>query len=129
MNGIEREVLEMKRKLGEVEESITTLSTMTLDLVCLLNSKLTHIATLATPGGSEGQIDFEDPRFCFISDFDLKIKLQEDYGLSRVVATEGNFSISKTSRADDSQKSILVAVDGSLMSTNSRRTAACAIYY
>ena len=92
--------------MGEVEESITTLSTMTLDLVCPLNSNLTHITTLATPGGSEGQIDFEGPRFCFVSDLNLKLKLQEDYGLSRIVATEGSFSISKTSRADDSQKLI-----------------------
>ena len=83
----------MKRKLGEMEESIVTLSTMTLDLVFLLNSKLIHIVTLATPGGSEGEIDPEDSRFCFISDHNLKVKLQEDYGLSRIVATEGNFCL------------------------------------
>ena len=84
MNGIEREVLEMKRKLGEVEESITTLSTVTLDLVSLLNAKLTHITTLVTPGGSEGQIDFEDPRFSFVSNLDLKLKLRfESYSDNR----------------------------------------------
>ena len=55
--------------------------------------------------------------------------MQEDLGLSRIVKVEGNFSVSNLSRADDSHKSILVAVDGSLMSTNSRRTAACAIYF
>ena len=91
MNGVEREGADMKRKLGKMKESIVTLSTMTLDLVCLLNSKLTHNVTLATPGGSEGEIDPEDSRFCFISDNDMKVKLQEDYGLSRIVSTEENF--------------------------------------
>ena len=60
MHGVEREVADMKRRLADMEESIVTLSTMTLDLVCLLNSKLTHIVTLSTPGGRDGEIDAED---------------------------------------------------------------------
>ena len=51
MNRIEMEISDMKKKLGEVDESITTLSTITLDLVSLLNAKLTHLTTLARPGG------------------------------------------------------------------------------
>ena len=65
MNSLEVEILEMKKKLGEVDESIVTLSTVTLDLVSLLHSKLTHLSTLARPGGGEGEIDPEDPRFTF----------------------------------------------------------------
>ena len=60
MNKVEQEVSEMKRKLSDVEGSIVTLSSMTLDLICLLNSKLTHIVTLSTTGGREGIIDTDD---------------------------------------------------------------------
>ena len=91
MNGIEKEIADMKKKLGEVDESITTLSTVTLDLVSLLNAKLTHLTTLAKPGGGEGQIDPEYPRFTFVSNWDLKLKMQEDLGLSRIVKVEGKF--------------------------------------
>ena len=129
MNSIEVEIQEMRRKLGEVDDSIVNLSTVTLDLVSLLHAKLTNISTLARPGGGEGEIDTEDPRFIFISNWDLKQKLQEDLGLSRIVKVNGSFSISNLSRADDNHKSVLCAVDGSLMSTNSRRTAACSIIY
>ena len=102
---------------------------MTLDFICLLNSKLTHIVTLSTPGGRDGVIDSEDSRFCFISNQDLKFKLQADFGLSRIVFTEDNFRLSKISRANNSHMSILVAVEGSLMSKNSRRTCACSVYF
>ena len=56
MNQMETVIGEMKGKMVEVESSIVQLLEMNLDLIMILNSKLTKLDTFALDGGRLGII-------------------------------------------------------------------------
>ena len=64
-----------------------------------------------------------------ITNRDLKVKLSCDRGLSRFIVACSGFSVFNQTPEDDKETSIIIACDGSLLSTNGRRTAAGGIAF
>ena len=64
-----------------------------------------------------------------ITNRELKLKLSCDGGLSRLIVVISGFSIFSQTEEEDTEASIIVACNGSLLSTKGRRTAAAAVAF
>ena len=98
MDKMREEINQMKRKISE----------LMLDLIMILNAKLFKLKTIALDDGKIGNIKTDDSRFTFISNKDIKSKLNTDYSPSRIIKSSEYFRINKTSEADNEKLSIFI---------------------
>ena len=113
----------LKDKIQNLEETILSL----LDDVASLSSDLHAAVTFLKKENVE--VEGAENAITRISNRDLKVKLSCDRGLSRFIVARSGFSVFQQTPEDDKETSIIIACDGSLLSTNGRRTAAAGIVF
>ena len=86
-------------------------------------------AAIASLKNESQEIESDESSYTKITNRELKLKLSCDRGLSRLIVVRSGFSIFSQTEEDDTEASIIVTSDGSLLSTNGRRTAAGAIAF
>ena len=116
-------VAAIKDRIKNLEESIFSL----LDEAASLSSDLHAAVTFLKKENIE--VEGAENAITRITNRDLKVKLSCDRGLSRFIVARSGFSVFTQTPEDDKETSIIIACDGSLLSTNGRRTAAGGIAF